>query len=322
MTENNLSSLARSKKLREILQRICTSEEITEDKLQVTKAIRDIFLNEGVIETKSDGRFKVNITEEQVKKAIEIVEDEKIKEEIERKKDELRKQKAEEIELPDDMFSIIEGYDDIKEIIKKSLTASSPVHILLVGRPGTAKTVFLMEIERLGGRFILGGTSSKVGIRDILLEEAPKLLIIDEINEINSGKELSALLTWMESQRVVVAKAGDYREKKGKGWVFGACNTTKNLPEAILSRFLVFHFTEYSEEDFIKVCIAVLKRQENTDEELAGYIAKKLALRGYRDVRDAIKVARLSSNREDVDKVIETVAKYNQSRLPRYRGGS
>ena len=312
MTENNLSILAQNKKLVETMQRFCVLQEIAEDKLQLSPVIKDIFLDAGVIEAIGGGKYKVNITEEQVKEAIEIAEDMETKEEIERKKDELRKQKAEKIELPDDIFSIVEGYDDIKEIFKKSLKASSPVHILLVGKPGTAKTVFLMEIERLGGRFIVGGTSTKVGIRDILLEEAPKLLIIDEINEVNSGKELTALLTWMESQRVVVAKSGDYREKRGKGWVFGACNKTQNLSDALLSRFLTFHFEEYSEEEFIKVCIAILTKREGTDEELAGYIAVKLALRGYRDVRDTIKIARLSSTKEEVDKIIETMVKYQE----------
>jgi len=313
MDKNNLSILARNKKLREIMQRICTLQEITEDELQVSPVIRHIFESEDVIEAIGEGRYKVNITEEQVNEAVKIAEDMEVKEEIERKKDELRRQKAEEIELPDDLFSIIEGYDDIKDIFKKSLKASSPVHLLLVGKPGTAKTLFLMELERLGGRFILGGTSTKVGIRDILLEEAPKILVIDEINQINSPRELSALLTWMESQRVVVAKSGDYREKKGKGWVFGACNDTRNLSDALLSRFLTFHFEEYSEEEFIKVCIAILTKREGTDEELAGYIAVKLALRGYRDVRDAIKVARLSSTKEEVDKIIETLVKYQET---------
>ena len=60
--------------------------------------------------TRMDGIWKVNIT------ADEMDTDET----------------TEELKLPEDLFSIIEGYDDIKEVFKKSLTASSPVHILLV----------------------------------------------------------------------------------------------------------------------------------------------------------------------------------------------
>jgi len=82
---------------------------------------------------------------EYAKKALEEYE-EKIKE---------RQQKAVELttqELPEDLFDVIEGYDDIKKFIKMALTADKPVHVLLCGPPGTAKTLFLMELERLGGR--------------------------------------------------------------------------------------------------------------------------------------------------------------------------
>ena len=294
------------------MQRICILQEIPEDKLQVSPVIKDIFLDADVIEAIGGGRYKVNITEEQVKEAVENAEDMVAKEEIERKKEDERRQTEDKIKIPDDLLSIIEGYEDVKDIVIKSLNATSPVHILMIGSPSTAKTIFLMELERMGGRMILGGTSSKVGIRDILLDERPKILLIDEIDKINSGKELSSLLSWMESQRVIVAKSGVYREEKGKGWVFAAGNTKRGLPKELLSRFLTFHFEEYSEEEFIKVCIAVLTKREGTDEELAGYIAVKLALRGYRDVRDSIKIARLSSTKEEVDKIIETMVKYQE----------
>lgn len=311
MTENNLTILVGMPKLNEILHRICTLQEVTDEILRASPVMISILIEEGILELIEEGKYKVNVSEEQLKAAIEKAEDKKTKEEIELKKAEEKKQ-AEEEKLPDDLFSVIEGYDDIKEIFIKSLKASTPVHILLVGKPGTAKTVFLMELERLGGIMILGGTSTKVGIRDILLEELPRILLIDEINEINSGKELTALLTWMESQRVVVAKAGDYRDKKGKGWVFGACNSTRNIPDALLSRFMRFYFKDYSEEEFIKVGIAILTKREGIDEDLARYISSELAHRKYRDVRDAIKVARLSSTNEEAKRIMDTMVKYKK----------
>ena len=59
----------------------------------------------------------------------------------------LEKDDNEEVEdtIPDDLFNMIEGYDDIKRVIKMSLKADKPIHILLVGPPGTAKTLFLLE---------------------------------------------------------------------------------------------------------------------------------------------------------------------------------
>ena len=84
---NNLSILAQNKKLVEIMQRFCVLQEIPEDNLQVSPVIKDIFLDAGEIEAIGEGRYKVNITEEQLKEAIEIAKDMEVKEEIERKKE-------------------------------------------------------------------------------------------------------------------------------------------------------------------------------------------------------------------------------------------
>jgi len=84
---NNLSILAQNKKLVEIMQRICTLQEITGEKLQVSPVIKDIFLDAGVIEAIGEGRYKVNIIEEQLKEAVKIAEEMILKEEIERKKE-------------------------------------------------------------------------------------------------------------------------------------------------------------------------------------------------------------------------------------------
>jgi len=47
-----------------------------------------------------------------------------------------------------DMFSDITGYDDIKELLSESLQLDKPVHVLLVGPPSLAKSMFLWDIER------------------------------------------------------------------------------------------------------------------------------------------------------------------------------
>jgi len=91
-----------------------------------------------------------------------------------------------EAEIPPDMFDVVEGYDDLKEFILASLNADEPVHILLVGSPGTAKSLLLSEIERLeGARYIPMGTATKVGIRDILFEEMPRYLIVDDLDKLS-----------------------------------------------------------------------------------------------------------------------------------------
>jgi holliday junction DNA helicase RuvB len=60
------------------------------------------------------------------------------------------------------MFDSIVGYDGIKRTFVRSLTSKQPVHILLVGPPGQAKTLFLKCIlETFGEKkaFFTVGTS-------------------------------------------------------------------------------------------------------------------------------------------------------------------
>ena len=45
-------------------------------------------------------------------------------------------------------FEEIVGHDDIKQIVAKAILSKRPVHLLLVGSPGSAKTMFLTEIMR------------------------------------------------------------------------------------------------------------------------------------------------------------------------------
>jgi len=53
------------------------------------------------------------------------------------------------VELPPDFMSVVEGYDDLKAVIKRIVVNEEPIHVLLVGPPSTAKSLMLMEIERL-----------------------------------------------------------------------------------------------------------------------------------------------------------------------------
>lgn len=226
-------------------------------------------------------------------------------------KDKEREEKLKESldNIPTDLFDVIEEFDDIKKFVRLVLNANNPVHVLFVGPPGTAKSLFLMELERLGGRFITAGTATKVGIRDIIFEETPRILIIDEIGKIESSGDLSALLTWMESGRIIITKHGMKEERTGKGWVFAAANTTKKLPPELLDRFQVFHIPQYSEEQFRSVVVGYLTKRCDVKRELAEYIADKV---GSKSVREAIRISRLAGNREEVDEVVKVTRRYKE----------
>jgi len=209
-----------------------------------------------------------------------------------------------------ELFRPIVGYDDVKELIKRSLQSDKPVHVLLVGLPGTAKTLFLLEIEKLPGAYrIIGSGATKVGLGEALLKAKPRYLIIDEIDKMKR-EDLSILLSLMEEGRVKVDKHGVHIDEQLKCWVFASANYLHKLPQELISRFLVLNFKEYGEDEFIKVAKNVLVMREGVDEELAEYIAKKV-VKFSKDVRDAVKLARLSKTKKDVDKWVGVMIKYS-----------
>jgi len=213
--------------------------------------------------------------------------------------------------IPQDLFDCIVGYEDIKEFLKTILRLDDPIHVLFVGPPATAKSLFLMELERIGNSaFITGGGSTKVGIMDILFDMRPKILIIDEIDKIQNPKDLSALLTYMETGRVIRAKHNTYEEIINKGFVFAACNTTKNIPFELLDRFQIFYLREYSREDFILVVIKLLNKNYEIDENLAKYIAEKVFLYSN-SIREVMRIGKIVKKKEDVDRLISLFTRYS-----------
>lgn len=63
------------------------------------------------------------------------------------------------------IFDKIVGYDGIKRTLLRSLNSKEPVHILLAGPPGQAKTLFLKSIletfREKKAFFTVGGNASK-----------------------------------------------------------------------------------------------------------------------------------------------------------------
>jgi len=215
-----------------------------------------------------------------------------------------------EKEIPKDLFDVIVGYEDVKKLFKMSIEAEKPTHILLVGPPASSKTVFLLEINRLPNAFyLLGGSTTKVGLIDQLFALRPNYVLLDEIDKMNP-EDYTALLSLMETGIVKEVKHGKTREIILKTKVYAACNSLKNIPPELLSRFqFKLQFRPYTEEEFLKVSRNVLIKRENLSEDLAEYISRKVS-KISRDVRDCIGIARLAKTKEDVDFLCEIKSKY------------
>jgi Holliday junction DNA helicase RuvB len=215
-----------------------------------------------------------------------------------------------ELEIPDDLFSVIEGYQDLKDLVRTVLGSEKPVHLLFTGVPASAKTMFLMEMARLGAPYVLGSQASRAGIAQLLFDTEPRILLVDEIDRIGT-KDISVLLSLMATGVVSETKHGKQRSVTVDTRVFAACNSLRLAPE-LLSRFMVLEFKPYSLNDFLTVATNVLVKQEGISPELAAYIAQRTweSSARFPDPRQAVRVARLAKTKEEVDSVFELQRRY------------
>ena len=216
----------------------------------------------------------------------------------------------EQVVVPADAFDIIVGYDDVKSIILKGLKSDKPVNVLFIGAPGTAKSMFLEELNRIpGSSYHLGSSSTKAGLTEFLFDIQPRILLIDELEKMDP-KDYAVLLSLMEGGKVTETKKGRHREIKLDTIVFAACNSIKNIPLENMSRFhFEFVFQPYTHAEFEDVVQRILVTREGVDLNLAGYIAGKMSSI-TQDPRKAVGLARICTTTDDVDLAIETKLKY------------
>jgi Holliday junction DNA helicase RuvB len=216
------------------------------------------------------------------------------------------------LEIPGDIFEVIEGYEDIKVLARKVIESEKVVHLLFTGVPSSAKTMFLLELARLGAPYILGSQATKAGIADLLFDIQPQLLVVDEIDRLGT-KDIAILLSLAQTGIVSETKHGKRREIQLNTKIFAASNTLKMAPE-LLSRFMVLQFKPYSKADFLMVATNLLRKRENVDSGLASYIAERVWAmpQQFADPRQAVRVARLAKTKNEVDKLFEIMLRYSR----------
>jgi hypothetical protein len=216
-------------------------------------------------------------------------------------------------EIPPDLFDIIIGHEDKKDILMRSIGSDRPVPCLLHGSPASAKTLMLEELARLPeSKFVLGSNLSKAGLFEVLFNERPKYLILDELDKVDDEDNLSALLSLTERGLVTETKYKRYRGLQLKTWVFASANRIDRLPPELLSRFTKLRFRDYTDEEFLEVAVKVLMSREGVVESLAEYIADRtMRVLNSRDVRDAVRTSRLLKDKDkaDVDYIVSILSR-------------
>jgi len=207
--------------------------------------------------------------------------------------------------LTEHMFDDVIGYDDLKELMRESILTDKPIHILLVGPPALSKSLLIYDIDKaLASRamWIVGSATSKAGLWDSVALHKPRTLLIDELDKM-SPVDTAALLSLMETGRLVRTKVKRQLDIKLDTWVIGTANTTHKMAPELLSRFKVYQIREYNSVQFREVVTKSLQIHEDLSEETASQIALRLVGK-TKDVRDAVRVARLSK-RVGVERAVE-----------------
>jgi Holliday junction DNA helicase RuvB len=213
-------------------------------------------------------------------------------------------------EEKDKLFEDIIGYDDIKRLFRMAINANDPVHILLIGPPALAKTLFMRTLTQLQNSYFTDGdNSTKAGMIDYIFNNEPKYLLIDEIDKM-STKDQTFLLNLMETGIVSETKHGKTRTIHMKTWVFASSNNITNITRPLKSRFFPIKFKPYTYEQFYEITVKLFNRQ-NINEEIAKATANAVWKRiKSGDIRSCVRIARMAKSVQDIDFITETFLKY------------
>jgi energy-coupling factor transporter ATP-binding protein EcfA2 len=209
--------------------------------------------------------------------------------------------------IPASLFDQVEDRAGPKQLLTAALHARRPVHVLLVGSPGTGKSQLLQAIATLpGARYAVGGATSSSGLVAYLLEQPEtRFLVIDELDKADPS-DLYALYSLMESGTVTRLQHGHSESERRTVWVFAAANDASALPPALASRFVRIDFPPYTEAQTREITARVLVKREGLSSARAREIAAATAARS-RDPRDGIQVARLAGRRGPIAPLVEQV---------------
>ena len=126
-------------------------------------------------------------------------------------------------------FGNIEGYDDIKNLVRRALDSHENYNLLLCGPPASAKTLFLLGILQCRKGVYFDGSNTTNRILDVLEEERPRVICIDELDKMSRPFQ-NQLLNFLESGHIKVdqiRKQYDFKIKGAK--VFATCNEISRL---------------------------------------------------------------------------------------------
>jgi holliday junction DNA helicase RuvB len=204
------------------------------------------------------------------------------------------------ISREDKLFADIYGCDDIKKLFRMALESNHNCSILLTGPPATAKTLFLQSLMKLKDSYFIDcSNATKSGIVDYVFDHKLKYLLLDELDKL-SRKDQTFLLNLIETGIVSETKYNKTRKMDLKTSVFATSNNIEKIIVPLQSRFFIVNMHAYTYEQFFETTLQLLtSNQYNVDEEIAKAIAEAV-WNTSRNIRESIRIARISKSVEDV----------------------
>jgi holliday junction DNA helicase RuvB len=151
-------------------------------------------------------------------------------------------------------FTDIEGYEDVKDIVRRALDAEDNYNLLFTGPPASAKTLFLLGINEREDDCVYFDCSNTT---NRILEERPKVILLDEIDKMSRTWQ-GKLLNLLESGRVKIDQKNLQLDFELDGLkVFATSNEISKLSKPLQSRFRRLHLPKYTKQQFLDVAIKV-----------------------------------------------------------------
>lgn len=212
---------------------------------------------------------------------------------------------------PEDLFEDVVGREEPKTWIRRTIENGADVHHLLVGEPGSGKSMILDDVAELPGaeRVVMSGSqSSAAGIVDVLKRE-PDYLVVEEIEK-GTKADREALMTLCGQGYIKETKADrEGRKIKLDTTVIAAGNQRDKItPPSLVDRFMLWTFEQYDIEEYRNVCSEVLPPDHDIDEALAETIAEQVFDRlDSSSVREAERIASLAEDEDEVSRLIDAM---------------
>ena len=115
------------------------------------------------------------------------------------------------------------------------------------------------------------------------------------------------ILTEMKAQ-----KTKGFRQQKMNVKIFATCNELTKLTQPLKSRFLKLELPEFNWDEFLTISNNLIKaRYKHLDERISSRIAEIVWQDiKTKDIRDCLRIAKLTYSIEDVEDIAHTLIKY------------